>query len=273
VVIDNGSREPEGERLAREFGEPMMFVRLTANRGVPGGYNAGLRWAHQQGATHVLLMNNDTLVTDPEMVDRLAATAADPAVAAVTPIVLNHDGTVYSAGGWLSWHTGLSGHHHVPYATDRAYEAKWLDGPCLLVSLEAALRIGGLDEVFVTYWEDVDWCVRAVRAGYRCMVEPRTSVIHLRGGTNPSVEAERMSLRNRLLFMRRNGSLRDNVISTVFFILVHIPIFVLRRARGVATLRGAVASVMGALMWNIRDAHARGSWRRPATGSSLGPPP
>src|SRR6186997_3327915 len=60
VVVDNGSDQAEGQQLADEFGPPVTTVRLARNAAVAGGYNAAIRAAADQGATHVLLLNNDT---------------------------------------------------------------------------------------------------------------------------------------------------------------------------------------------------------------------
>lgn len=261
VVVDNGSQEPEGERLAEESGPPVRAIRLDPNRGVPGGYNAGLAAAAAAGASHVLLMNNDTLVIDPDMLDRLLSCAGVD-VAAVAPLTLESDGRVFSAGGELSWWTGLSRHRRVPRSTHQPYEAAWLDGPCLLVSLEAYRRVGGFDEVFVTYWEDVDWCVRARRAGLRLLVEPRTRIVHLRGRTNTATRAEAMHLRNRILFMRRHGGRIQNLVSGAFLLTIHLPAFLARRAAK-GRLREAAAAAVEAVRWNLADAWAMGAWRRP----------
>ena len=166
VVVDNGSRESEGQRLADEFGPPVTSIRLAYNAAVVGGYNAAIRWAAEQGATHVLLLNNDTVVNDPDLLSRLAS-AATPDVAAVGPILLDEDGQPYSAGGRTAWMTGSSTHIPYPVIKNRPYDVEWLDGPCILLSLEAVRRIGGLDPVFSSYFEVVDWCVRAGHAGYR----------------------------------------------------------------------------------------------------------
>jgi GT2 family glycosyltransferase len=271
AVVDNGSTAQEGVRLAEEFGAPVESVRLDPNRGVSGGYNAGIRWAAKMGLSHVLLMNNDILMVDPALLRRLID-AAGPDVAAVAPLTLSGEGAIYSAGGMLSWWTGLSRHRRIPLVPDAAYDAAWLDGPCLLMSIAAARAIGGLEESFWLYWEDADWCVRARRAGWRCVVEPRARVIHLRGATNSARAAEGIQLRNRFLFLRRNGSLGVNVISTIFFLGVHAPVFLARRARPPDRLRSAVGAVFGALDWNIRDAIRRRSWRLPANGPDVGVP-
>ncbi len=75
LVIDNGSQTGEGERLAAEFG--VASVTLPENGGVAVGYNAAISWAQEQGASHVLLSNNDLTFTDPDLATQLLAHAAD----------------------------------------------------------------------------------------------------------------------------------------------------------------------------------------------------
>jgi GT2 family glycosyltransferase len=268
VVVDNGSRESEGQRLADEFGPPVSSVRLARNAAVAGGYNAAIRWAAEQGATHVLLLNNDTVVTDPDLLSRLASAAAS-GVAAVGPIMLNATGQPYSAGGRIDWRTGLSDHARDPLVPDRPYRVEWLDGACLLMSLEAVRRIGGLDPVFVSYWEDVDWCIRAGQSGFQCVVEPRASIVHFGGGSIPALEAYAYDVRNRILFMRRNGSVRDNARSLAYYI-VRVGLRLFGRRRPLPGRRPvAVRVVLSAVTWNVRDAIRHRHWRVIASGPSI----
>jgi GT2 family glycosyltransferase len=268
VVVDNGSVDAEGQRLATEFGPPVSSIRLPTNINVAGGYNAAIRWAAEHNATHVLLLNNDTLVADPDLLGRLVA-AAEPDVAGVGPIVLSADGTPFSAGGRIEWATGWSGHARDPVRTDRPYAAEWLDGPCVLVSLEAVRQIGGLDPVFESYWEDVDWCVRARRAGYRCLVEPRVSIVHLRGGSITSPEANAYNLRNGLLFIRRNGTRLNNLTTLANYVFHRAPALILGRTRLRGRSQVTVKAVVSALTWNVRDAFRAGGWRVIAGGPSI----
>ena len=71
LVVDNGSAEPEAQRLAGEFGVQVEALALPGNLGVGGGYNAAIRWARDCGAKYVLLLNNDTIVDDPMLARRL----------------------------------------------------------------------------------------------------------------------------------------------------------------------------------------------------------
>ena len=80
-----------------------------------------------------------------------------------------------------------------------------------------------------------------------------------------------MDLRNGILFIRRNGTLLQNLTVLAFFVFVRVPIFLVRRGRSTARLHAAMGSVMDALGWNIRDAVANRSWRRPALARANDP--
>jgi GT2 family glycosyltransferase len=62
LVVDNGSGTGEGALLAAEFGSPVEALELPDNGGVASGYNSGISWAAERGASHVLLLNNDATV-------------------------------------------------------------------------------------------------------------------------------------------------------------------------------------------------------------------
>lgn len=266
VVVDNGSREPEGKRLAHEFGSPVEAFTLPENEHVAGGYNAMIRWAAERGASHVLLLNNDTLITDPAMLDRLIE-AAGPTVAAAGPLVLNEDGSHFSGGGTLGRWTGRSGHlrrHQMP-ARDRPYEVPWIDGPCMLVNIEVACLTGGLDPEFVSTWEELDWCVRAGKLGYRCVVEPRTTIRHLRGRTIPSDQSRMYLLRNSILFSRRHAAWPETVTAALSFAFLTVP----EQALLTRPRWGVLKAAMAAVKWNVIDASRRRAWHREASGPDV----
>jgi GT2 family glycosyltransferase/glycosyltransferase involved in cell wall biosynthesis len=270
LVVDNGSGTHEGAVLAAEVGPPVEAVELEVDGGPATGYNAAIGWAANRGATHVLLLNNDVEIIDPDMLSRLLE-AADEDVAAVAPIVLDADRSVFSAGGLLAWGSGRSDHRKAPLRTDRPYEAAWLDGPALLVSVAAAGAIGGLSTAFFMYWEDVDWGVRATRAGFRCVVQPSTSIVHLRGALGSPANL-RYQWRNRVLFMRRNASHIQNATSLAWLLALSGPKALLRSRRS-GEFGVLLRSIGGAIAWNTRDAIRRRRWRLDADGPQVAPKP
>jgi GT2 family glycosyltransferase len=159
-------------------------LALKENRRFAGGMNAGIRHALACGAELLLLMNNDTVVDRDflgPMVDRLRS---DPATGMVVPKIYYHDppDLIWFAGSVISFWTGTmrhigirevdTGQHDTPGPT--AYAT----GCCILTSRELVERIGILDETYYMYSEDADWSMRARRAGYRIMYEPRAKIWH-----------------------------------------------------------------------------------------------
>jgi GT2 family glycosyltransferase len=181
VVVDNASTDGGPDAVAAEFPE-VTLIRLDENRGFAGGVNAGVTAALAAEADHVLLLNNDATV-DAGFVEPLVD-ALEPGVGAACSQILDADGaTIWYAGadydarrGHQGRHTGYGGPPipagvH-PYDTDRAC------GGAMLVPRAALDDVGLLDEALFAYAEDVDWSVRARRAGLRLVVVPASIVRH-----------------------------------------------------------------------------------------------
>lgn len=268
LIVDNGSAEPEAERLAVELGGAVEALTLTRNGGVGAGYNAAIRWAREHGAKYVLLLNNDTIVSDPLFATRLVQ-ACEPGVFAVGPLVKEPGGRVWTAGGLMNWHTYLTGHLQAEEITspDAPYSVAWVDGSCMLVSVAAACEIQGFDEIFFLYWEEVDICIRASRHGFKCLVEPRTSIVHLVGQTAKPSVVDHLMWRNAILFMRRNGNRRQNFALMWRLLLWQIPLFVARRIKHGGGVRQSIGLAVRSITWNLGDAIRRRSWKREAGGS------
>jgi GT2 family glycosyltransferase len=135
----------------------------------------------------------------------------------------------------------------------------------MLVNVKVACLTGGLDPEFVATWEELDWCVRAGELGYRCVVEPRTTIRHLRGRTIPSEQSQMYLFRNAILFARRHAAWPQMVTALLTFFFWTVPeqlIFTRPRA---AVLKAAGAAVH----WNLLDAVRRRTWRRAVAPPSI----
>jgi GT2 family glycosyltransferase len=87
-----------------------------------------------------------------------------------------------------------------------------VSGCCLLVRLAALHDIGLLDEAFFLYGEDVDWCLRARRRGYRVMHEPRAVALHF-AAASAAITCRRAYFlaRNGILLARKHGRRHDQL--------------------------------------------------------------
>lgn len=210
LVIDNASTDDTAAAVARAYPE-VEILRLAENLGYAGGNNVALRHAQQQGAHAMLLLNNDTRLA-PDCLERLwDAMLAHPQAAAVGPMIYTWDGweTISSAGGWIDWahadavNLGAGECEHGQYPA-RAVDV--LNGCALLVRAAAVAKVGLLDERYFMYWEETDWCTRALRAGWTLWFEPSARIQH-----KAPLRPEQMShaalyymARNRLLFFARH---------------------------------------------------------------------
>jgi GT2 family glycosyltransferase len=267
LVIDNDSGTGEGQSLAAEFADSIEVITLPRNEGVSGGYNAALRWAAQENADYVLLLNNDTVVDDPHLVVLLVG-AMGHDVAAAGPSTRDADGAVFSVGGLVDMNRGRGTMLTRP-PSPGVYDVDWLDGCCVLVSVDAARRVGGFATPYFMYWEELDWCVRARSMGYRCVVDPSTWITHHRSSRDSSMQVRYWMLRNGVLFMRRHGSWRQNATSLAWTMLYRGPGMIVRRLRRPRLAASMTRAVVGALVWNVRDAVRHRRWRIPADGPSI----
>jgi GT2 family glycosyltransferase len=170
LVIDNSAGTTGIEDLLS--GLPFEIIRNPANLGFTGGVNIGMRHAVASGADYVWLMNSDATVA-PDALSRLVAAAeADQRIGLISPVIHAPEDR-----GKLIFCLGLQSPGLVASGgtSDPAEAAKWLRdrqtetvlyGAALLVRRTLIETIGGLDERFFAYVEDVDYSLRCHDAGF-----------------------------------------------------------------------------------------------------------
>ncbi len=183
TLVDNASSDGSLEYVGETF-PSVRVIENETNLGYAAGVNVGVRAAFEDGADFALLLNNDIEIA-PDAVGKLveAATGA-PDAAFVGPKIYYHEppDVIWSMGGRVSYWTGDIRHVGIRERDGGQYEdvrtVDYVTGCAVLASVPALREIGPMDETYYMYNEDTDWCVRASRAGYRVLVEPRAKVWH-----------------------------------------------------------------------------------------------
>ena len=183
VVVDNASSDGSAE-AARQWPQ-VRVIAQTANRGFASGNNAGIRATTGEA---ILLLNSDTVVT-PGALDRLLAELGrDPGVAVVGPRLVDGAGRPELSFGRmigpineLRQKRRAGNAEEVEKLTRQRHYPDWVSGACLLVRRADAEAVGGLDERFFMYTEDVDFCAAIRARGRRILFAPEVEVVHLRG--------------------------------------------------------------------------------------------
>jgi GT2 family glycosyltransferase len=180
VVVDNSVEDP-GSSVLREMPEHDTRVRyqpMTRNAGFGQGVNAG---AAATAADSLFVLNSDAEVV-PGATAALAGALDDPTVAIAAPFVRAQDGGLQtdSYGAFPSISALVLRTNRRPPAT---LEPDWVSGVAFLIPADIFRTLGGFDERFFMYFEDIDLCRRVRAAGHRIVRVPSATVVHQLGAS------------------------------------------------------------------------------------------
>jgi N-acetylglucosaminyl-diphospho-decaprenol L-rhamnosyltransferase len=271
IVVDNGSTDGSAAMVADKF----PHVRLLAgadNVGFGRACNAG---AAAGRARAVLLLNSDCEPAPGALATMLAALDAEPEVGGVFCRLLNVDGTLqpsvhrslptpWSHLGDVVFRGSL---RHALYRTvtlkrwllaptERrhrvAHDVAWGGAACLLVRRTAFEAVGGFDERFFMYSEDLDLCARLTTAGYRLHYLPQAAVMHAWGASTAQ---------------RPAAMVREAYVSRVRYFDKHFPGWGGALTATLATVELAVRRATFSLL-GLLPGRSRAGWRRRAAESA-----
>lgn len=183
VVVDNASTDGSAAEFKKRHPQ-VVILEQNENLRFAGGNNAGMKYAIDDGADLICLLNNDTTVDKDFLTHLVSRLQSDGKIGMVAPKVYYFDdpNRIWFAGGEISMWTGTMKHTGIRELDrgqhDAAREIDYASGCCILTKREVVEQIGMLDESYFMYGEDADWCMRARRAGYSICFEPKAKVWH-----------------------------------------------------------------------------------------------
>lgn len=197
----------------------MICVETGANLGYSGGINVGRLHAGDCGALAIL---NPDLVLEPGSLLAMLSALDDPTVGVAVPMILDFEGqldlSLRREPTWLSGIGDALFGHHFPNRPQRmselvrnrqAYEyshtVDWAAGAVMLISSECDRVVGGWDETFFLYMEEVDYAARVRDAGYQVMYVPEARARHLGGGSSQSPRLVALMAVSRVRYFEKRG--------------------------------------------------------------------
>jgi N-acetylglucosaminyl-diphospho-decaprenol L-rhamnosyltransferase len=200
VVVDNASGDESPVMVRTEFPQ-VRLIANTENRGFTAASNQGL--ANSQGR-YLLLLNPDTELVGDALATMLHYMEAHPQVGALGPKLLYPDGSQQPSRRrfptlttalvestvvqeWWTDNRTLRRYYMADTPDDAIQPVDWVVGACLLIRREAYRKVGGLDEGFFMYSEELDWCRRIKAAGWEIVYLPTAAVIHHEGKSSEQV--------------------------------------------------------------------------------------
>lgn len=222
LVVDNGSSDNSLARIAAAFPE-IEILALSFNLGYAGGNNAGFRRVRELYAEFVLFLNNDTIVDTNFSAPLVQSLQRDSSVGIAVPKILYHDRPqrVWYGGGVIRLSTGLI--RHVGIRKKDAPEFNlagatgYATGCCFAMRCRDFERLGGFDERFGMYAEDVDLSLRVRALGMRIWYEPASTVWH-------KVSASLAGSPFKKLMIKSGASLRLFIKYRAWFALLLFPL-------------------------------------------------
>ncbi len=206
VVVDNFTTTAE-RSLARATAERHGWHLLTpeSNLGFGTGMNAAAAAAIELGADVLVGLNPDAYLPDAGVARLAERVEADP-MTMIAPLVRRPDGTHFSSLMEIDLATGSM--RRVRGGRRYARSALWISGACFAISRELWTRVGGFDDDYFLYWEDIDLSVRVERAGGALRVDEDILAVHSAGGTQSEDGTDRVksptyyfyNVRNRFVF-------------------------------------------------------------------------
>jgi N-acetylglucosaminyl-diphospho-decaprenol L-rhamnosyltransferase len=214
IVVDNASADASAAMVAAEF-PGVRLIASTENRGFTGGNNQGLALARGR---YVLFLNPDTVVLPGALPAMVAYLEAHPTVGALGPRLRYGDGSFQSSqrrfptlatalfeSTPLAWHwphnrwarayrmeDGRTTGDQLPASSFQpAIPVDWVVGAAILTRREVLDRVGGFDEGYFMYSEELDWCRRVAAAGWQIVYLPTAEIVHYEGKSSEQVVAAR----------------------------------------------------------------------------------
>jgi len=254
IVVDNASSKDAGY-LAIDFPE-ITFIENIVNEGFAGGNNRGISIAKGEV---ILLLNNDTEVAPGFLEPMVELFDTDERIGIISPKIRYYHSPeiIQYAGGepinqltargkFIGTHERDNGQYDTPMQTNLAH------GAAMAIKREVLDKIGVLPEMYFLYYEELDFCEHALRAGYAIWYQPQSLILHKESmsvGKSSIIKAYYQN-RNRLLFIRRNIFGIKKLAAQFFFVGVSAPVRILKYL--LSGQSNFALQIWKGLLWNFK---------------------
>ena len=210
-----GGKEKEIDSLPSN--RKMIIIKNEKNYGFAEGNNIGMRYALKAlnlNPGYVLLLNNDTVVDKKFLEELVKVAESDEKIGIVGPKVYYYDEPkkINSAGAKVNFWTGNCppiGCYEIDTGQfNETKEVDYVSGCALFIKQEVIKKIGLLNPMYFAYTEEVEWCVRAKKAGYATIYVHKANLWHKVSSISKKIPGFYLyySTRNKFLFMKKHAT-------------------------------------------------------------------
>lgn len=269
IVVDNASKEFPTAKLKKQFPN-IQIIQSKENLGFAGGNNLAIRSALEQEADFILLINNDTTVSE-NFLSRLLETASKhPEAGIIAPLITYYSTPekIWFGGAIYNDYIGFVKYQHLnknkAVLPQEPFETSFITGCCMLIPRHTIKKVGLLHEPYFLYSEDLDYCYRVKKAGFKLLVDPQAEIQHKVSGSSSSetnkddphhfneIKAYYCA-RNDFLFIKRNLKGIKKLTATGALFLIKHPYFIsyLLRKKNFPSLKKYLKGIKDSMTFSI----------------------
>ncbi|MGQ5711037.1 glycosyltransferase family 2 protein [Desulforudis sp. DRI-14] len=262
VLVDNGSTDGSYERLQEHFaGYHIYFIRNKANYGFARGVNIGIKFALSKGAEYIFLLNNDAVVSVTCLERLYVALQENDRAGMAGPRIYYYScpNKVWQGGGYFNKvKSGVVVPDKNKLDDDLkvcSTEVTFLTGCAMLIKQEVFQRVGFFDEDYYFYYEDVDFCLRTIRMGFKLLYVPTAKAWHkiediARDRSSPFVMYHLSC--GHFLMLRKNFSTPYVLYGLAVYVCFYLPYRILQIIIGTRSCQSLAACIRGTLKGLVR---------------------
>ena len=200
IVIDNDSKDGSPELVKKKYSK-VKLIENKDNVGYAKANNQGIKVAKGE---YILLLNSDTYLIENSFEKLVEKVQTEQNLGVLAPLLLNVDRSTQQSAGyfphlpqvffWMTFLDDLPGGTLLkPYHLDhnwfyrKDHEVDWITGAAFLIPKKVIDDVGTLDESIFMYGEDVDWCYRIKKSGFKVIYSPVTKIVHIGRGSSGQI--------------------------------------------------------------------------------------
>lgn len=257
IVVDNGC-EKNSEALFQAIYPNIVYIPSKKNLGFAGGNNLGIRKA---SGNYIILLNNDTEVTEDLISNMVGEMDKNPEIGLLSPLLLYHENKKliqYAGYSQMNYKTGrnqtigLLEEDRGQYSTS-SYETGFCHGAAVMFRRSDLDAVGLMDENYFLYYEEMDWCEKFRRKGKKIWFTGKAKLYHKESisvGKGSTLKTYFLT-RNRMLFIRKNTSLYNQLIFGVYYFFFACPYLMVRCL--ISGRRDHIIWIWRAMKWNLNN--------------------
>lgn len=270
-LIDNDNKHRILKDELKQFHLKIILIKNNNNLGFAGGVNIGAKEALKKKSDFIMLLNNDTVV-NKNIFNKLLPFFQNKNIKLVSPVITYYDNPdiVWCGGGILNKSFLFSRYLYMNAKINsiilKTYQEADFGAACLLIESTVFKKIGFFDERYFLNVEDIEWCFRARKAGFKLIYAPYPLVLH-KVSTNTGIQGTNILTSENAYYYARNFFilLRDHKDSFNLFTgflgqtFIRLPYFILFRTNSFKSVVSYITGYISGLyyLFNGKTLHSK----------------